>query len=249
MNKTVIFGVGGVLALAFGVVVILYISEMEKNTLLRTETVKTSEEASKEVTKIEEEARREKKKNLEEKEKLVAQMNEFSRERDAAEREAEDLQKRFQEEREFSTTANKDLNALEAEVAKLRRENKESIIAFDTGFKKKKQEYESRILSAEAELDKVKKRLSNEAERYHYNLGVLYTQNKDYETAVAEFKKTLGYNPNAARAHYNLGILFDDYFKDKENARYHYRAFLELQSNSDDTESVREWLKNLDNNK
>jgi len=80
----------------------------------------------------------------------------------------------------------------------------------------------------------------------HYNLGVVYTQNKEFDSAVAEFKTALSYNPKNALAHYNLGIIYDDYFKDKENARYHYSSFLELSPDSDDAESVKEWLADLD---
>lgn len=246
MNKSFILLGVGILILGAIVGFVLYTTEVQRNNFLRSENSKTIEEAQTEIKKIKTDLKSERDKNLDDKKKLLDQETEATKERDQAVKESEDLKKRLSKEREESLTAGDDLTKLQAEIGKIKKQSKEESTHLQGAFKKKEQAYEARILSAEAQLEKTKNRLASEAERFHYNLGVVYTQNKDFDNAVTEFKTALAYNPKNAQAHYNLGIIFDDYFKDKENARYHYRTFLDLQPTSDDAEAVREWLANLD---
>ena len=249
MSKAVLGVVIGFLAFAVVISLILYSGEVTKNRLLRSENLKTASEAQDDIKKAREEAKSEKAKIDEERQKLLDQMNAALRDRDSAVNELDTLKKQYLHEREYSLVANEDLNKLRAEVSQARTESRSAIGQLEDSFKKKRQNYETRILTLEAETEKFRKRLAAEGERYHYNLGVIYTQTKEFDLAVQEFKTALAYNPQNADAHYNLGIIFDDYFKDKDNAQYHYRTFLELRPTSDDAESVREWLKNLEKKK
>lgn len=246
MNRYLSVVISLVAALAALVAFILYGAEVKKSNVLRAESSKTVLEAQEEIKGLREENKKILDRGLEDKQKILIQLEQFSREKDAALKDKQEMQKRLAHEEEISLTANDDLNKLRSENTRLEKELKEKTSRLEAAFSNKRKAYDTRILSLEAQLDKARSRLNSEAERYHYNLGVLYTQDKNYEDAVTEFKKALGYNPNSAQAHYNLGIIYDDYFKDKENARYHYRTFLDLQPTSDDAESVREWLKDLD---
>lgn len=245
LNKFLTWLIGGILITVSVAAFILYRAETDKNTILRSENLKTLQEAQAEVKKLKNQLEEQQKKNLDDRQKLLDQMTASLKERDKAVREAEELKKSFYKEREFSLVANEDLDKLRSELTKLKKDSVEAIASLENSVKKKKQAYETRILSLEAQLEKAKARLNSEAERYHYNLGVVYTQNKDFDSAVTEFKTALGFNPNNAQAHYNLGIIYDDYFKDKDNAKYHYRTFLELKPTSDDADSVKEWLDAL----
>jgi tetratricopeptide (TPR) repeat protein len=141
--------------------------------------------------------------------------------------------------------ASEDLGKARKQLDGLIKENQVKVANVETTARKKQQNYEARILSLEAQLAKAKERINADADRYHYNLGVLYTQNKDYDSAIGEFKMALGFNPKDAQAHYNLGIIYDDFYKDKENAKYHYRNYLELAPASDDADAVKEWLADM----
>jgi tetratricopeptide (TPR) repeat protein len=246
MNKFIFLATTGILIILLAGVGFLYKTESDKNQLLRTEHLKTADDALVENKRLKEELKIEKEKALEEKKRLLDQIDESSRKKDRADKAVEAVKKAFLKEREMSLAADDDLDSMRKEVAALRKDGRDNIGELEKSFNKKKQLYETRILSLEAQLTKSKGKVSVESERYHYNLGVLYSQNKDYESAVREFKAALSYNPKNAPCHYNLGIIFDDYFKDKENARFHYRAFLELSPTSDDAESVKEWLAGLD---
>ena len=249
MAKFVFITIIGILFMATVAGFALYVSEAEKNRLQRTEILKTSEEAQDEVKKLKDEVKKEKDSGQSEKKKVLDQITAFSQEKDAAEKEVERLKKEIAQERSFSINTNDDINKLRQAIGKLRSQNKEGIAELEDLFKKKLRAYETRILSLEAQLSKSKERFDTEADRYHYNLGVIYTQTKDYEQAVKEYKKSLEFNPRNARAHYNLGIIYDDYFKDKTNAKVHYRDFLSLDPISDDADTVREWLTNLGSGK
>lgn len=246
MNKIIIAVVMAMLIFVTATSLILYSGELNKIKLLRAELYKTADEAKKEVESARQEAKEELLKSSKEKQKLLKQVESCIKEKDEALGAKEELMKEYYNERKMSLTTGEDVDVLRDELAGLKKQSRQEIILLQESFKKKKQNYDTKLLSVEAQLEKARERLVDEADRYHYNLGVLYVQNKDFDLAVKEFKDALAYNPNNALAHYNLGIIFDDYFKDSENAKYHYRRFLELSPTSDDTESVREWLACLD---
>lgn len=241
------FGLIGILLVLAAMAGLLYKSESDKNALLRNENMKTAQEAQSEIRRLKEELKKVKSSTVDDKQKLLDQMTRFSKEKDEAVKKLKDLEKRLLEERELSLVANDDLDKIRTELIKFGNESKDNMRGLEQSFRRKQQSYEARILSLEAELEKAKSRVTSESSRYHYNLGVVSTQNKDFESAVKEFKTSLGFSPQNASAHYNLGIIYEDYFKDKKNARFHYQQFLELSpQDSDDAVAVKEWLENLE---
>ncbi len=249
MNKIIIAVVMVMLAFVTATSLVLYSGELNKSKLLRSETFKTTEDSKKEIESARQQLVEDRRKSSEEKKKLSDELNLCIQEKDQAAADKKKFAQYFYDERKMSLTASEDVDVLRDELAKLKKQSRQEIILVQEGLKKRKQDYDLKILSLESQLEKARKRLNTEADRYHYNLGVLYVQNKDYDLAVTEFKNSLGYNEKNAQAHYNLGIIFDDYFSDTENAKYHYRRFLELSPTSDDAESVREWLAVLDDSK
>jgi len=246
LTKILLVFVGGLLALAAVIGFMMYFTEMENNRRYRAETRRLSEQSQEEIRGLKEQIGSEKEKGAEAKQKVLDQLTTFAQERDAAIKKIEEVTKQFNSKVNLSEGASEDINKLRDMVVNLRKENEAGIKSLEDFFKKRQMAYEARILSLEAQAAKSKQRYEAEAERYHYNLGVVYTRAKDFESAVKEFKKALTFNERNSKAHFNLGIIYDDYFHDVENARYHYLHFLELDPLSDDAESVREWLNNLD---
>ncbi len=244
-NKFLLPAAGAVAIFLAAVAFIFWGAEVRKNQILRNENAKTLQEVQKELEINRAEVKRLTNTHLEEKNKLLAEIQQLSFERDSAVEEANRLKSQSSAEADICKASTEDVDKLSKELAHVRKERTEIAAKLEVGLKKQKQMYETKVLTLDSQLSKAKGRLESEAERYHYNLGVVYTRDKDYENAVEEFNKALAYNQNNAKAHYNLGIIYDDYFKDKEKARYHYRAFLELQPESDEAESVREWLADL----
>jgi tetratricopeptide (TPR) repeat protein len=64
----------------------------------------------------------------------------------------------------------------------------------------------------------------------HYTLGVIYTELKQYRTAVAKFEAALVARPDFREAHYSLGVCYEFYLPppDIPKALEHYRQFLAL---------------------
>jgi len=50
----------------------------------------------------------------------------------------------------------------------------------------------------------------------HYNLGVFYAGEMNYDRALEEFKKAVEINPNDAKAHYNLGYIYAEQRQDRK---------------------------------
>jgi tetratricopeptide (TPR) repeat protein len=245
-NKFLLVALTVVSGLTATVALVFWGAEARKNAILKNENVKTLQEVQKELETSRVQIKQTTDVHLQEKNKLMAQIEELTLERERANEQVVKLKNEMTLDEDFYKSAGQDVDKLNKELARVRKERSEIAGKLETGFKKQKSNYETRILTLESQLEKAKNRLNHEAQRYHFNLGAVATRNKDYENAVEEFQKVLAYNPNDAKAHYNLGIIYDDYFKNKEKARYHYRAFLELQPASDDAESVREWLAGLE---
>jgi len=91
-----------------------------------------------------------------------------------------------------------------------------------------------------AELARENKILIKQTALMHYNLGIFYTQNKQYSRAIAEFEKSLELNPDDPYAHYNLGYIYAEYLVNRPKAIEHFRHFLRL-AKSDDKDV--DWVK------
>ena len=78
------------------------------------------------------------------------------------------------------------------------------------------------------------------------NLGTIFLQNKRYQEAIREYERVLELMPNDPETHYNLGVLYDDYFKDREKALYHYQKYLAINPKAPDSKKVESYVLNLE---
>ncbi len=76
----------------------------------------------------------------------------------------------------------------------------------------------------------------------HYNLGVLYTQNQNYDKAIFEFKKVLELKPDDAEANYNLGVIYGEYLNDRREAINYFKRYLALAPNDVDADRARKYI-------
>lgn len=143
----------------------------------------------------------------------------------------------------------KEYNSLKSEKAKADRKIDELNMLLGN-FKKKYLEAANKNKALEkemkdlprkfAEVSRQNQMLIKETGEMHYNLGVFYARNKEYERARAEFEKAIEINPEDANAHFNLGYLFAECLIDREKAIEHFRLFLNL-AKGDDQDI--EWAK------
>lgn len=81
-----------------------------------------------------------------------------------------------------------------------------------------------------------------EALKFHYNAGLVYDQNRQFELALIEYEKALEAVPDDADVHYNLAILYDEYLLDKRKAIEHYHAYLKFCPDARDAVKVNYWI-------
>ncbi|MBI4845191.1 MAG: tetratricopeptide repeat protein [Candidatus Omnitrophica bacterium] len=91
-----------------------------------------------------------------------------------------------------------------------------------------------------AEIARENKILLKRTALMHYNLGVFYTKNKEYNRAVSEFEKAIEINPEDAQAYFNLGYIYAEYFVDRPKAIDNFQKYLQLAKKED--EDI-EWVK------
>lgn len=84
--------------------------------------------------------------------------------------------------------------------------------------------------------------LLKETAEMHYNMGVLFTQNKNYPLAVKEFLRALDFDPNNVKAHYNLGYIYSEQMDKHDEAMSHFEKYLELNPDGKESESIRSYL-------
>lgn len=85
-------------------------------------------------------------------------------------------------------------------------------------------------------------RLIKENADMHYNLGVLFGNNKDYARAATEFRKVIELRPDDADAHYNLGVIYAEHLPDREKAMGLFRKYLTLNPGSKDSGWVKQYI-------
>ncbi|MCA9395672.1 MAG: tetratricopeptide repeat protein [Candidatus Omnitrophica bacterium] len=85
-----------------------------------------------------------------------------------------------------------------------------------------------------------------EAGKLHYNVGNFYFRNKEYQSAIDEYKKSLMYQPHDSDVHYNLAIVADEFLGDRQLALGHYKKFLALEPMSENANAVEERILDLE---
>ena len=152
-----------------------------------------------------------------------------------------------------------DLNAAEKKITQLTGESskltalKEQLTAKveeqESGLaeavrKNKAFEQEIRELPAKfVEVSRQNKVLLKQTAGMHYNMGVFYTKQREYDRASAEFAKALEIDPNDAYSHFNLGYIYAEYLINRNKAMDHFRHFLRLAKGDDpDVNWARKYL-------
>lgn len=79
----------------------------------------------------------------------------------------------------------------------------------------------------------------------HYNLGVFYVEQKNFERAAVEFEKAVEWRPDDAPSHYNLGLIYSEHLKDEEKAISNFQRYLDLQPEAPDRNYVEGLLKTV----
>ncbi len=97
-----------------------------------------------------------------------------------------------------------------------------------------------------AKSGRIAQKMMRENGQMHYNLGTIFLQNKRYKEAIGEYEKVLEITPNDPDTHYNLGVLYDDFFKDREKALYHYQKYITVNPKAPDAKKVETYILNLE---
>ena len=84
--------------------------------------------------------------------------------------------------------------------------------------------------------------LIKETSEMHYNMGVYFTEKKQYDQAINEYERALEFNPENAKVHYNLGYLYSEGFKNHEQAVYHFKEYLKIEPQSPLSEQLRSYI-------
>lgn len=88
--------------------------------------------------------------------------------------------------------------------------------------------------------------LKRENADLHYNLGVVFQEQKRYDAAAREFGLAVKANPGDRDAHFNLALVYDRGQNNRAEAIRHYREYLRLAPDEADAAKVRERLAVLE---
>lgn len=137
------------------------------------------------------------------------------------------------------------LESAKKELEELKQENLRlaDIKNFMGNIQIKKQE--ERIRQLEQDLSNTKDEMQKQEALMHYNLGVAYTKEKNYDMAIEEYERVLSLNPQDADTHYNLAILYDEVRRNPKRAIQHYQKYLELKPEAEDIDEVKDWIASL----
>ncbi len=164
----------------------------------------------------------------------------LAKERQARQAEAADLQKTRASAKTFEVRQAKlqtELEKLDGRFESLK-EKYASLLSENTTLKHQNKQVPGEV----TRLAQQHQRLLKETADMHYNLGVLFSKNKQYYHAVAEFEKVTELRPQDAEAHYNLGVIYAENLPNREKAMAHFRRYLELNPNAKDATWVKQYI-------
>ena len=84
--------------------------------------------------------------------------------------------------------------------------------------------------------------LLKETAEMHYNMGVFFTENKQFSQAEREYLRALDFDPNSLKVHYNLGYLYSEELSKHDKAMFHLEKYLQINPNSKESESIRAYI-------
>ena len=84
--------------------------------------------------------------------------------------------------------------------------------------------------------------LLKETSEMHYNMGVFFTENKQFTQAEKEYLRALDFDPNNLKVHYNLGYLYAEDLNKHDKATFHLEKFLQLDPNAKESEAIRSYI-------
>lgn len=125
---------------------------------------------------------------------------------------------------------------------------KESFLSLGQSYellKKERQVIEKQLDNLPKKFSKMAREneiLKKETGDMHYNLGVFYAGEMNYDRALEEFKKAVDINPNDAKAHYNLGYIYAEHRQDWRKAEYYFRIFLGLAPHDPNADAAKIYL-------
>lgn len=185
----------------------------------------------------------------------VNRMNTVTAERDAYKQQNEQI---FGLNKKFA----KDIDALKSQLASREKELNEKIKNMEVQLAQKRQEeemlqedsplaqlLESVVADQKKSLDVLKMvdELNHENEKIisgkakiHYNMGNIFFNQGNYKEAIKEYKTAVRLAPQDPDIHFNLAFVSGEYLKDHKIARKHYRKYLYLKPDAEDTVLVQE---------
>lgn len=153
--------------------------------------------------------------------------------------------------RQENAELNRVLNAAQRELAESQRRE----TSLQVRLKQVQERYtasvaeNSTLRSQQRTIPKDVSRITREHERLikenadmHYNLGVLFSKQRDYSRALVEFRKVVELRPDDADAYYNLGVIYAEHLPDREKALAHFRRYLTLNPGSKDSGWVKQYI-------
>jgi|GEM_PF-662776 len=89
-------------------------------------------------------------------------------------------------------------------------------------------------------LDEMRRTMSEDEARIHYNMGNIFFHQGKYSEAAKEYHKALDITPQDANSHFNLALVSGDFLHEYETALNHYQQYLFLNPEAEDAPLVQE---------
>jgi chromosome segregation ATPase len=157
------------------------------------------------------------------------------KERDAFAKQAASLEAQVKSLRSEEGRSREDSQALRREL-EMSRSKQGKLTARLSDAERKNKNLEKKLLDGPArfsELARQNKILIAQTASMHYNLGVFYSRQKEYQRAVSEFQKAVELKPNDAASHFNIGYIYAEHLVDRAQAVSAFQKYLEYADKKD----------------
>lgn len=168
---------------------------------------------------------------------LRHELKRVKKEQEALRRRLRESEKKFATLEQVKIKKDQDYIALESEFAQLRQGYTEAV-ADNAELEHRIQDLPEDV----KEVARVQEKLLKDTADAHYNLGVMFTEKKDFNRALTEFHKVIELRPDDLDAMYNLGVIYAEHVPNRERAMQYFRRYLEERPAGPDSDWARKYI-------
>ncbi len=169
--------------------------------------------------------------------KLRERLSTLRQREDTLERDLRGAQKELRDASGRASSLEEERAKLQERLDKLQSEYSEEV-STNASLRRQVERLPKDITTLAREHERLVKQLADT----HYNLGVMFVNQKDFARAAQEFQQVVELEPDDADAYYNLGLIYAEHLPDRERAIKFFQRYLSVDPAGRDATYAKQYI-------